>query len=156
MIFQSTPPVKAATSSRVRSTDSYIISIHAAREGGDVPANSLFFGKRLFQSTPPVKAATLLRHWIKVNWRFQSTPPVKAATPELALLFHVPNISIHAAREGGDHCHSADQLQGSSFQSTPPVKAATVSFIIVFCLSKFQSTPPVKAATTTRVSEYYI
>ena len=34
-LFQSTPPVKAATSSRVRSTVSYIISIHAAREGGD-------------------------------------------------------------------------------------------------------------------------
>ena len=35
--FQSTPPVKAATSSRVRSTVSYNISIHAAREGGDRP-----------------------------------------------------------------------------------------------------------------------
>ncbi len=56
--FQSTPPVKAATFlPEVSTLKSQIISIHAAREGGD---------------------------------------------PELALLFHVPNISIHAAREGGD------------------------------------------------------
>ena len=34
-IFQSTPPVKAATYSRIRSRKRIIISIHAAREGGD-------------------------------------------------------------------------------------------------------------------------
>ena len=33
--FQSTPPVKAATSNRVEENISIGISIHAAREGGD-------------------------------------------------------------------------------------------------------------------------
>ena len=57
--FQSTPPVKAATDSpnNYVFTD-IIISIHAAREGGDLigiaPANA----RGIFQSTPPVKAAT--------------------------------------------------------------------------------------------------
>ena len=35
-IFQSTPPVKAATIISYSSFDSPFISIHAAREGGDV------------------------------------------------------------------------------------------------------------------------
>ena len=35
VIFQSTPPVKAATSNRVEENISIGISIHAAREGGD-------------------------------------------------------------------------------------------------------------------------
>ena len=34
-IFQSTPPVKAATRAKFLRAKSYIISIHAAREGGD-------------------------------------------------------------------------------------------------------------------------
>ena len=35
MIFQSTPPVKAATCNASRVLPTIIISIHAAREGGD-------------------------------------------------------------------------------------------------------------------------
>ena len=56
------------------------ISIHAAREGGD----SADFA---------VQAAVL---------RFQSTPPVKAATGSFLCKQIGQNISIHAAREGGD------------------------------------------------------
>ena len=35
MEFQSTPPVKAATRAKFLRAKTYIISIHAAREGGD-------------------------------------------------------------------------------------------------------------------------
>ena len=35
-------------------------------------------------------------------------------------------ISIHAAREGGDHTHYKLQYGIEQFQSTPPVKAATL------------------------------
>ena len=58
----------------------YIISIHAAREGGDVAKGKVI--------ACPVE--------------FQSTPPVKAATPADADMPLSPDISIHAAREGGD------------------------------------------------------
>ena len=57
-IFQSTPPVKAAT------IKFYLLP-------------SL---DRTFQSTPPVKAATLLFQLVAAKTVFQSTPPVKAAT----------------------------------------------------------------------------
>ena len=35
MQFQSTPPVKAATDNLITSVETFGISIHAAREGGD-------------------------------------------------------------------------------------------------------------------------
>ena len=80
LVFQSTPPVKAATSlpicarthrrisihaareggdeSALTGAISAEISIHAAREGGDVVHVSAADALIIFQSTPPVKAAT--------------------------------------------------------------------------------------------------
>ena len=55
------------------------ISIHAAREGGDV--------------------ATTAAASVQI---FQSTPPVKAATAAVDVRLPIAGISIHAAREGGD------------------------------------------------------
>ena len=56
--FQSTPPVKAATFNPLNDVDYTEISIHAAREGGDVIAVYRHMALIIFQSTPPVKAAT--------------------------------------------------------------------------------------------------
>ena len=56
-------------------------------------------------------------------------------------------ISIHAAREGGDGQPPASGANPSRFQSTPPVKAATTKAQHEVESKKFQSTPPVKAAT---------
>ena len=58
LIFQSTPPVKAATEQHV------VMKFE-------------FFE---FQSTPPVKAATFMLDSGAFSFIFQSTPPVKAAT----------------------------------------------------------------------------
>ena len=82
------------------------ISIHAAREGGDLGYATPTAALCIFQSTPPVKAAT--RHQASPpspSREFQSTPPVKAAT-----------IQAYA------------RISSSEFQSTPPVKAATKPF----------------------------
>ena len=57
------------------------------------------------------------------------------------------SISIHAAREGGDDDIGATMADNSVFQSTPPVKAATCHFFVPPLRQLFQSTPPVKAAT---------
>ena len=79
LIFQSTPPVKAATA--------FVM---------------LLLVCFIFQSTPPVKAATIE---VSSSWfvsLFQSTPPVKAATFSDELYDCGYVISIHAAREGGD------------------------------------------------------
>ena len=57
--FQSTPPVKAATLTAKAFFFADFISIHAAREGGDVCVGLFFNPAAPFQSTPPVKAATV-------------------------------------------------------------------------------------------------
>ena len=79
-IFQATPPVKAATPGQLPLGFRSGISIHAAREGGD-----------LYQSV-----------LVACGMPFQSTPPVKAATVYGELYYPDEDISIHAAREGGD------------------------------------------------------
>ena len=78
-LFQSTPPVKAATFVR-----------------------AVGMRQITFQSTPPVKAATGAKFKVNKQPEFQSTPPVKAATNFSFKLGRRHVISIHAAREGGD------------------------------------------------------
>ena len=58
-LFQSTPPVKAATLPNTAVRHTARISIHAAREGGDRLLFELLLPAFRFQSTPPVKAATI-------------------------------------------------------------------------------------------------
>ena len=67
--FQSTPPVKAATSSASPRMSFATISIHAAREGGDGFASVFINQPEAFQSTPPVKAATYI-----ARFYLQSSP----------------------------------------------------------------------------------
>ena len=102
------------------------ISIHAAREGGDVRPYIKPRHPRLFQSTPPVKAATLGDFFVMFALRFISIHAAREGgdhdddkTPEFN------SISIHAAREGGDAAIACFSVARSTFQSTPPVKAAT-------------------------------
>ena len=49
-----------------------------------------------------MKAATITGAHLRQQGLFQSTPPVKAATNNYVFTDIIENISIHAAREGGD------------------------------------------------------
>ena len=100
--FQSTPPVKAATDMLNSAAVDWAISIHAAREGGDV-----IYGFTQNGETISIHAAReggdggfLLL--FTAAFLFQSTPPVKAATTLVEYRRGMAAISIHAAREGGD------------------------------------------------------
>ena len=79
MIFQSTPPVKAATCSLLYNAEDCCISIHAAREGGDA----------VRMVSQPVR-------YISIHAAREGG--------DLCIRFRYPliRISIHAAREGGD------------------------------------------------------
>ena len=77
--FQSTPPVKAATSIRLNRNGFLTISIHAAREGGD-------HGLRLGS-----QSAVISIHAAR-----------EGGDAECAHTICFWRISIHAAREGGD------------------------------------------------------
>ena len=95
--------MKAATTRPGRIPHNVHISIHAAREGGDAAVQQSDCKLAGFQSTPPVKAATRKTCHCSAHKLFQSTPPVKAATDYKAINDAANMISIHAAREGGDH-----------------------------------------------------
>ena len=75
-----------------------MISIHAAREGGDF--------------------ITVAKHLLPV--RFQSTPPVKAATGLINGRLSSDSISIHAAREGGDSMYQIADLSTQNFNPRRP------------------------------------
>ena len=83
--FQSTPPVKAATDFFAVAFQLEIISIHAAREGGDgshkrsvaVRMISIHAAREGGDSRHPLGAVC--------SDTFQSTPPVKAATSPRAI-----------------------------------------------------------------------
>ncbi len=71
VIFQSTPPVKAATILTILILCRRTISIHAAREGGDFIVILLSVKVKGFQSTPPVKAATAETYKCNQHFRKQ-------------------------------------------------------------------------------------
>ena len=98
IVFQSTPPVKAATLCPPKNRQCASISIHAARDGGDGAVYSSLPIPQLFQSTPPVKAATCL----------------------LCVLSVLCYISIHAAREGGDRAVLSDYTGRRNFNPRRP------------------------------------
>ena len=73
-----------------------------------------------------MKAATIFYSSVLFHFaEFQSTPPVKAATLDGLTFAELSEISIHAAREGGDRLVLLPEVLFAEFQSTPPVKAAT-------------------------------
>ncbi len=168
--FQSTPPVKAATQFGMELCCHSVISIHAAREGGDTVPPMVCIYYIIFQSTPPVKAATHFpsRHvpaaFISIHAaREGGDVKAPAGVPAYKISIHAAReggdfppsvwccllryISIHAAREGGDKLVAVIVAHILRFQSTPPVKAATKTKEARKNLLLFQSTPPVKAAT---------
>ena len=100
--FQSTPPVKAATVVGVCRRNRHIISIHAAREGGD---SADFDNKyRLIISIHAAREGgdfsclfvCTVRNRISIHAAREGGDKIKAQA-------YMPfAISIHAAREGGD------------------------------------------------------
>ena len=95
--------MKAATFCQVRINLNALISIHAAREGGD--------RKCLFSN---------------VDGGISIHAAREGGDPEMTGKAMRHLISIHAAREGGDVLRLAATAAHTRFQSTPPVKAATL------------------------------
>ena len=116
--------MKAATQQGREFPSTVTISIHAAREGGDVNVSVC----KVF--------AEISIHAAREGGDFSTSAFISSV-----------RISIHAAREGGDPFTTYTGCGISIFQSTPPVKAATPFARSSPPPTAFQSTPPVKAAT---------
>ena len=97
-----------------------MISIHAAREGGDGEKLKSGLGGAAFQSTPPVKAATVA-YARKNIYCGISIHAAREGGDELADSgIAVTSISIHAAREGGDAAVHTDNQYPTYFNPRRP------------------------------------
>ena len=119
--FQSTPPVKAATTALSNSRSSISeISIHAAREGGDYVADnsvrkrfgiSIHAAREGGDARPnhPQRPNRISIHAAREG----GDPTAGAETPR-------QHISIHAAREGGDRDAKSKGKAGYHFNPRRP------------------------------------
>ena len=90
-----------------------IISIHAAREGGDRKLRDRRRAGRISIHAAREGGDSLSLSKSTAGAAFQSTPPVKAATPQRRVRHPCCAISIHAAREGGDYCNYGNDRFGN-------------------------------------------
>ena len=122
--FQSTPPVRGATTGARKAGKARPVSIHAPRAGCDFAPWVVLPKRRIsihapragcdifavmnelmdtiFQSTHPVRGATRQGTLDAFDLLFQSTHPVRGATVSNMDGFHTLDISIHAPRAGCD------------------------------------------------------
>ena len=94
--------MKAATGGRIARAHGSRISIHAAREGGDLRAKLQVTQGQLFQSTPPVKAATIRNRAVQLPIVISIHAAREGGDKHVKPQPKQPGISIHVAREGGD------------------------------------------------------
>ena len=129
---------------------SYMISIHAPREGGDSGGRSGRGWRGVFQSTPPARGATqATRPNHKPQKDFNPRPP-RGGRPALLSSTSTgsPFQSTPPAR-GATLCVAFTVRIASLFQSTPPARGATpIPGRKSPCLTIFQSTPPARGATS--------
>ena len=78
------------------------VSIHAARAGGDMGSNSTAARRPCFNPRRPRGRRPDEPEFLPALVAFQSTPPARAATSSARLPTRRSDVSIHAARAGGD------------------------------------------------------
>ena len=148
LLFQSTHPVRGATSSvnshffyiiyfnprtpcgvrpfhRATANHLLYISIHAPRAGCDSRIHKSNFRQLLFQSTHPVRGATEDSDEKRRSYRFQSTHPVRGATVVSA---SADDTDVHFNPRtpcGVRRTAQAKAILDFAFQSTHPVRGAT-------------------------------
>ncbi len=123
--FQSTRPMRGATTLDDLRGSGSLVSIHAPHAGRDPRISRSGISRRQFQSTRPMRGAT-----------------TQALNTHRGLV-----VSIHAPRVGRDNVGIGCGLGNIQFQSTRPVWGATPDVVAQTGMSEFQSTRPVWGAT---------
>ena len=124
--FQSTHPLRGATTRLDAVAGRAIISIHAPLAGCDLVKSISRFARNTFQSTHPLRGATCSTPPYSENMSFQSTHPLRGATRSIPhQTIGLRRISIHAPLAGCDIWYSDRCVASSIFQSTHPLRGAT-------------------------------
>ena len=125
--FQSTPSARRATRPSLRIRQAACISIHALREEGDGRQETQQPAKFYFNPRPPRGGRQHQEGLLGPTEAFQSTPSARRATGFCFPCHRMPNISIHALREEGDHYLAPRFYKVILLQSTPSARRATAA-----------------------------
>ena len=121
LIFQSTLPVRGATSTIFPSFTSAWISIHAPREGSDLVRILIKRHTGISIHAPREGSDHNIRFTILITLQqFQSTLPVRGATSQRPNDRQTLHISIHAPREGSDQNPSHEACHPANFNPRSP------------------------------------
>ena len=172
--FQSTRPMRGATSLKVRELALRQISIHAPHAGRDWGDGYGWHISNLFQSTRPMRGATSCsprlqmgrsdfnprapcgaRHfWHKIARSFlplfQSTRPMRGATQIGDAALAEIKISIHAPHAGRDDGETEFKRSLSISIHAPHAGRDPSAACVSSCKEGFQSTRPMRGATRGR------
>ena len=122
--FQSTRPMRGATStSKVNGYD-YVVSIHAPHAGRDRRLHRATDGTLLVSIHAPHAGRDVANETLARQNAFQSTRPMRGATKKHYL-----------------------SMLSRLFQSTRPMRGATHTGKMVYKVNRFQSTRPMRGAT---------
>ena len=123
--FQSTHPLRDATTFRQLYALTERISIHAPLTGCDSVFECHPKGSKVFQSTHPLRDATSMdKRQLGISL-FQSTHPLRDATIVIRDYLGWIAISIHAPLTGCDTFTGLTAITIDAFQSTHPLRDAT-------------------------------
>ena len=132
-LFQSTPPARAATKDGTLRRVRHLVSIHAARAGGDQVRSEVSTRPRCFNPRRPRGRRPDHRGGGCCERVSIHAARAGGDLGQIARAQRGSVVSIHAARAGGDGGGSGASGTVVVFQSTPPARAATVEDSPVYC-----------------------
>ena len=119
-IFQSTLPLRGATSGHRWRTVHGQISIHAPLAGSDMPTMPYATNSEIFQSTLPLRGATSIAVGLSIPSQISIHTPL-AGSDSPAARFHPPRlISIHTPLAGSDPTSCSTDLSPRNFNPHSP------------------------------------
>ena len=143
LLFQSTHPVRGATIPPHGLGAGDDISIHAPREGCDRLRPPARGGLAISIHAPREGCDGRIDGETMGAFLFQSTHPVRGATGDGLEVRLLGGISIHAPREGCDVIMSDLEIDDKPFQSTHPVRGATqMAKLLLNSLTDFNPRTP--------------
>ena len=126
-VFQSTRPIRGATSMPSRPFALPPISIHAPHTGRDICTRCPASPPGRFQSTRPIRGATPVSSSTSLRQLISIHAPHTGRDIFSVSLVPCFGISIHAPHTGRDIPYSVKALVDIAFQSTRPIRGATSS-----------------------------
>ena len=120
MPFQSTLPVRGATTRSRCCPGGACISIHAPRAGSDFPRPLSRVWPPYFNPRSPCGERRAVRFAARLTDSFQSTLPVRGATIRIVSGPLIGKISIHAPRAGSDTLTPEATIEPTDFNPRSP------------------------------------